>query len=97
MFRFKLSEDRNVLDDVVVIAYGAAKKSDLTGSVANVKMGDINADGKLSAIDARMILQYAAENIGFTPEQVKRADMNGDGHITAFDARATLQAAAQED
>ena len=63
----------------------------------NVKMGDINADGKVSAIDARMILQYAAENIAFTPEQVKRADMNGDGYITAFDARATLQAAAQED
>lgn len=38
---FTLSTDQNVLDDVVVIAYGAAKKSDLTGSVSNVKMGDI--------------------------------------------------------
>ena len=49
---FKLSEDKNVLDDVVVIAYGAAKKSDLTGSVANVKMGDIKDAPTLSIDNA---------------------------------------------
>ena len=49
---FKLSEDKNVLDDVVVIAYGAAKKSDLTGSVANVKMGDIKDTPTLSIDNA---------------------------------------------
>ena len=47
---FKLSTDQNVLDDVVVIAYGAAKKSDLTGSVTNVKMGDIK-DAPVLSID----------------------------------------------
>ena len=47
---FNLQEDRNVLDDVVVIAYGSAKKSDLTGSVANVKMGDIK-DAPVLSID----------------------------------------------
>ncbi|MBQ7517497.1 MAG: TonB-dependent receptor [Bacteroidales bacterium] len=36
-----LSPDQNVLEDVVVIGYGSVKKSDLTGSVVNVKMGDI--------------------------------------------------------
>ncbi|MBQ5642675.1 MAG: SusC/RagA family TonB-linked outer membrane protein, partial [Bacteroidaceae bacterium] len=45
-----LTEDQNVLEDVVVIAYGAAKKSDLTGSVANVKMGDIK-DAPVLSID----------------------------------------------
>ena len=49
---FKLSEDKNVLDEVVVIAYGAAKKSDLTGSVANVKMGDIKDAPTLSIDNA---------------------------------------------
>lgn len=49
---FRLSEDQNVLDDVVVIAYGAAKKSDLTGSVANVKMGDIKDTPTLSIDNA---------------------------------------------
>lgn len=47
---FNLSEEQNVLDDVVVIAYGAAKKSDLTGSVASVKMDDIK-DSPAVSID----------------------------------------------
>ena len=47
---FRLQPDKNVLEDVVVIAYGAAKKSDLTGSVANVKMGDIK-DAPVLSID----------------------------------------------
>ena len=38
---FILREDRTLLDDVVVIGYGATKKSDLTGSVTSVKMNDI--------------------------------------------------------
>ena len=38
---FILREDRQLLDDVVVIGYGQTKKSDLTGSVTNVKMNDI--------------------------------------------------------
>ena len=47
---FRLNEEQNVLDDVVVIAYGAAKKSDLTGSVASVKMDDIK-DSPAVSID----------------------------------------------
>ena len=39
---FILREDRSLLDEVVVIGYGQAKKSDLTGAVASVKMNDIN-------------------------------------------------------
>ena len=38
---FVLREDRQLLDEVVVIGYGAAKKSDLTGSVTSVKMNDL--------------------------------------------------------
>ena len=38
---FILHEDRQLLDDVVVIGYGQTKKSDLTGSVTNLKMNDI--------------------------------------------------------
>lgn len=33
--------DTNTLDEIVVIGYGTTKKSDLTGSVTNVKMADI--------------------------------------------------------
>ncbi|MBQ8838715.1 MAG: carboxypeptidase-like regulatory domain-containing protein, partial [Bacteroidales bacterium] len=34
----ELEVDRQVLDDVIVVGYGSMKKSDLTGSVASVKM-----------------------------------------------------------
>lgn len=57
-------------------------------------MGDVTGDGKVTAIDARQILQYAASNIEFSPEQIKLADLNGDGEVTAFDARLALQVAA---
>ena len=36
-----LNENQQEMDEVVVIGYGAVKKNDLTGSVANVKMADI--------------------------------------------------------
>ena len=38
---FLLREDRQLLDEVVVIGYGSMKKSDLTGAVTNVKMNDL--------------------------------------------------------
>ena len=41
VINFILREDRSLLDEVVVIGYGQAKKSDLTGSVTSVKMNDI--------------------------------------------------------
>ena len=46
--RMVLSAD--VLDDVVVVGYGAVKKSDLTGSVGSVKMEAI-ADLSASSVD----------------------------------------------
>ena len=51
-FAFTLKEDANVLEDVVVIGYGSVKKSDLTGSVANVKMSDIQNAPVLSVDNA---------------------------------------------
>ena len=37
----KLEQSKQTIDEIVVIGYGAVKKTDLTGSVANVKMSDI--------------------------------------------------------
>ena len=52
VINFTLAEDKNVLEDVVVIAYGTAKKTDLTGSVANVKMEDVKSTPVLSIDNA---------------------------------------------
>lgn len=35
-----LSEDTELLDEVVVVGYGTMKKKDLTGAVSSIKMGD---------------------------------------------------------
>lgn len=37
----RLEEDANIMDEVVVIAYGTVKKKDLTGSVSTVKAEDL--------------------------------------------------------
>lgn len=59
---------------------------------ADVSKGDVNADGSVSAIDARMILQHVAElNIA---EDTTLYDVNGDGNVSAVDARIVLQIVA---
>lgn len=46
-----LQDDNKVLDDVVVIGYGRAKKNDLTGSVTAIKPDDMNKGLQVSAQD----------------------------------------------
>ena len=45
-----LADDSEVLDEVVVVGYGAMRRSDLTGSVASIKIDDDNAS-KSSTLD----------------------------------------------
>lgn len=55
------------------------------------KLGDVNGDGNITAIDARMILQYVAGIIKKDSFNTVCADINGDGSITAVDARLILR------
>lgn len=55
-----LSEDEELLDEVVVIGYGTQKKSDLTGAVASVKAESLKA---LSTTDAAAALQGKVSGI----------------------------------
>jgi len=41
----QLQEDNKSLQEVVVVGYGAVKKSDLTGSVSSIKSDDLNLGG----------------------------------------------------
>lgn len=45
-----LEEDAELLEEVVVVGYGAMRRSDLTGSVTSVKIGDEEA-GKATTLD----------------------------------------------
>lgn len=54
--------------------------------------GDINADGKLTAADARLALRYSVQLEKFTEKQKIAGDANNDGTVTAADARIILVA-----
>ncbi len=57
--------------------------------------GDANGDGKVNAIDARLVLRMAAQ-IDIVPENATAyLDMNADGKINALDARIILRKSAQ--
>lgn len=57
-------------------------------------LGDISDDGKITAVDARIILQYVAGLREFTDAEIETADVNSDNKVTAVDARIILQVVA---
>lgn len=86
---------------VLPTAFAAEEPSsgDITEPVV-LQNGDINADGRITAADARLILRLAAkieQGEQFSENQLKAADFNEDGKITAADARYTLRASAKLD
>ena len=58
-------------------------------------VGDVNGDGKVGAVDARLILQHVANIRELSAAELSRADIvgNGDG-VKATDARKVLQIVA---
>ena len=67
----------------------------LENTGADIMIGDVNKDGKITAADARLALRISATLVTPTDYQKKAADMNGDGKITAADARKILRKSAQ--
>ncbi len=57
-------------------------------------LGDINKDGFVTAVDARIILQTVAGLKTSYNVSTEFADMNKDGYVTAVDARIILQIVA---
>ena len=62
---------------------------------ADVMLGDVNKDGKITAADARLALRVSAKLETLTDYIQKTADMNKDGKITAADARKILRVSAK--
>ena len=57
-------------------------------------IGDVNGDGKVNAVDAKLVLQYVSGSRTLTAEQMIAADVNGDGQVNAIDAKWILQIAS---
>ena len=70
-----------------VLTASAADKEDLV-------FGDGNGDGKMTALDARIVLQIAAGLIEPTEDQMITLDYNKDAKVSALDARKILRAVA---
>ncbi|MBQ3068785.1 MAG: family 10 glycosylhydrolase [Clostridia bacterium] len=59
-------------------------------SVSAAKIGDLNADGKLTTTDVRLYLKSLISGGGLTASQQKIADYDGDGVIDTTDSRTIL-------
>lgn len=47
-----LKEDRQLLDEVVVVGYGTMRRSDLAGSISSMNNGELIKSGKTNAVNA---------------------------------------------
>jgi len=54
-------------------------------------LGDVSGNGKITAYDAALVLQYVVGLTDFEIAQLKAADVTGDGTISALDAAVILQ------
>ena len=52
--------------------------------------GDVNADGRISLFDAKLVLRSVAEMTTLDEQQVWAADMNCDGAVSVADAKSIL-------
>ena len=75
--------------DAIEIDSFGIKKS--TGKLIN---GDVNFDGSVNAVDARLALRKAAKLETLAPRAAAAADVDGDLSVTSVDARLILRAAA---
>lgn len=57
---------------------------------------DINNDGKISVIDARLALKAVVGSISLDKTQTLAADVNGDGKISIADSRAILKSVLEQ-
>lgn len=74
-------------------AYEGLKKEIDAQINPNAKLGDVNKDGVINAIDAALILKAAADGTVDTLDKAV-ADFNTDGAINALDAAAILKGVA---
>lgn len=60
--RIVLKEDTQTLDEVIVVGYGTMKKSDITGSVASVRLDDLK-QGASTSVDQMLLGKSAGVNV----------------------------------
>ncbi len=98
-------ESLSVLDELLardISEYSLAEQDLITQHITDIKnaissllfdyeLGDINDDGKVSLIDARLALKVVSGTEELDRLQTLSADMNEDGKISLIDVRAILR------
>lgn len=79
------------LEEKKCTACGKVLESREIPMILEYKLGDVNEDGYVTAVDARTVLQYVAGLVELSPAKMLAADTNKDGKIGADDARIILQ------
>ncbi len=64
-------------------------------SADSFMLGDVDGNGKITAMDARTVLRAAAKIETLPEEYIVAADVNFDGKVTAMDARMILRASSR--
>lgn len=62
--------------------------------VIDSMLGDVNGDGRITSVDARMVLRYTAGLDKIADAYLAAADVNKDGKVNAADARIILRCSA---
>lgn len=100
-------ESLAVLDEIAnmdISGYSLAEQGLITEHIASINtalgmleylytLGDVNDDGKISIIDARIVLQAISMDNELETVQGLSADVNKDGNVSLVDARIILRVA----
>lgn len=71
-----LEEDRNLLDEVVVVGYGTMTRKEMTSAISHVAAKDLS---QVTSLDTRMLLQGKVSGVSVTNSAL--ADPNQQGNI----------------
>lgn len=94
-FKSQIDSDINLdMDENTAISNGMTLKFGTHEYTVIIK-GDVNADGKITAKDARAMLRIAAKLDN--PDEITReaADVDSDGKVTSKEARSVLRFTAK--
>lgn len=90
----EIGTDYTTVDNTSSIYSAPIIKIDLQADDAPILKGDVNFDGKITPVDASMVLaeiaNIAAGTPTFTQKQFEAADMDDSGTLTSADASAIL-------
>lgn len=85
---------KRVICLALVFLFSVSFVASLPSYASAASMGDMDGDGVVSTVDARIVLRIAAGHINPTSTQMNLADMNADKIISLEDARRVLMLAS---